>query len=303
MNNFFENVIGHKYELELLKSFCKNYLPSSIIFSGEKGVGKLLIAQKFAEYFINSKLKNCNKKLYNNIFIVNSNDLEKLNIEGIRNLIKEMSLTSINDLEKFFIINDFDSLNINCKNALLKNLEEPHDNIKIIIISHRYESLLKTVKSRCININFGVLDEEDFNMFLNHKEPDISNDERKILVSLCEGRPGIYKVIKDLNWIEISKIIDQIINIDDIDYEKINEVYNFYEKETFFIDFLIKKQLYNSSINKLLENYNNKKVFKSIINFIHFASKAINLNININLKNYYMSIFIYYFRFVKQSDE
>ena len=56
MNNFFENVIGHKYELELLKSFCKNYLPSSIIFSGEKGVGKLLIAQKFAEYFINSKL-------------------------------------------------------------------------------------------------------------------------------------------------------------------------------------------------------------------------------------------------------
>ena len=154
MINFFENIFGHQNEIQLLQDLKKSITPKSLIFSGVKGIGKCLLARKYSEFYLSSVSKRLYGNFLNNIFLLNSSEFEKLNMEGVRDTIKEMSLSSINDLQKFFIIDEFDSLNINSKNALLKKLEEPSDNINIILISHKYESLLRTVKSRCLNINF-----------------------------------------------------------------------------------------------------------------------------------------------------
>ena len=40
---------------------------------------------------------------------------------------KEMILTNLNEGEKIIIFDNFDSLNINSMNALLKNIEEPRE--------------------------------------------------------------------------------------------------------------------------------------------------------------------------------
>ena len=299
MINFFENIFGHQNEIRLLQDLEKSRIPKSMIFSGVKGIGKCLLARKYSEFYLSSENNKLDGNYLNNIFLLNSSEFEKLNMEEVRNIIKEMSLSSMNDLQKFFIIDEFDSLNINTKNALLKNLEEPSDNINIILISHKYESLLQTVKSRCLNINFNRLDFNEFQKFLDDNEPGIDSLRKIQLVKFCQGRPGLYKMINKLNWLEMKDTIDEVILKKDIDYEKIDELFLLYQKDTVTFDFLIKKQLYDQSIIELLKNKDNINVSKQIINFLNFASKSVSSSININQKNYFISIFINYFRFVK----
>ena len=299
MINFFENIFGHQNEIRLLQDLEKSRIPKSMIFSGVKGIGKCLLARKYSEFYLSSENNKLDGNYLNNIFLLNSSEFEKLNMEEVRNIIKEMSLSSMNDLQKFFIIDEFDSLNINTKNALLKNLEEPSDNINIILISHKYESLLQTVKSRCLNINFNRLDFNEFQKFLDDNEPGIDSLRKIQLVKFCQGRPGLYKMINKLNWLEMKDTIDEVILKKDIDYEKIDELFLLYQKDTVTFDFLIKKQLYDQSIIELLKNKDNINISKQIINFLNFASKSVSSNININQKNYFISIFINYFRFVK----
>lgn len=299
MINFFENIFGHQNEIRLLQDLEKSRTPKSMIFSGVKGIGKCLLARKYSEFYLSSENNKLDGNYLNNIFLLNSSEFEKLNMEEVRNIIKEMSLSSMNDLQKFFIIDEFDSLNINTKNALLKNLEEPSDNINIILISHKYESLLQTVKSRCLNINFNRLDFNEFQKFLDDNEPGIDSLRKIQLVKFCQGRPGLYKMINKLNWLEMKDTIDEVILKKDIDYEKIDELFLLYQKDTVTFDFLIKKQLYDQSIIELLKNKDNINVSKQIINFLNFASKSVSSSININQKNYFISIFINYFRFVK----
>ena len=299
MINFFENIFGHQNEIKLLQDLKKGRTPKSMIFSGIKGIGKCLLARKYSEFYLSSERKGLNGNFLNNIFLLNSSEFENLDMKGVRNIIKEMSLSSINDLQKFFIIDEFDSLNINCKNALLKNLEEPSDNINIILISHKYESLLQTVKSRCLNINFNRLDSNEFQKYLDDNEPGIDSFRKMQLVNLCQGRPGLYKMVNKLNWLEIKDNISEVIKKKEIDYEKIDGLFLLYQKDTAIFDLLIKKQLYDLSIIELLKNKDNINVSKKIINFLNFASKSIDANININQKNYFISIFINYFRFVK----
>lgn len=299
MINFFENIFGHQNEIQLLQDLKKSITPKSLIFSGVKGIGKCLLARKYSEFYLSSVSKRLYGNFLNNIFLLNSSEFEKLNMEGVRDTIKEMSLSSINDLQKFFIIDEFDSLNINSKNALLKKLEEPSDNINIILISHKYESLLRTVKSRCLNINFNRLDSNEFQKFLDANEPSADSLRKTQLVNLCQGRPGLYKIINKLNWLEIKDQISEVVKKEKIDYEMIDELFLSYKKDTINFEFLIKKQLYDLSKIELLKNKDNIKVSKQIINFLNFASKSINTNLNINQKNYFISIFINYFRFVK----
>ncbi len=295
-----KKIFGHVKEIQLLQKLDITKLPSSLILSGEKGIGKFLLAEEFSKYWLTNKTDQLKDNFLNNIFTLNSTEIDRLNIQGVRNLIREMSLSSINDLEKFFIIDDFDSLNINSKNALLKNLEEPPENSKIILISHKYETLLKTIKSRCININLTSLSNDDFEKFLINKEPDINKEEKEKLIYLCNGRPGLYDVIRKTNWLVVSKKINKIISYEEINYEKIFEIFDVYKKETIYLDFLIKKQLYDLSMQKLLKNKSQLELYKNIVKFINFISQEVETNININLKNYFLSIFISYFKLVKK---
>ena len=56
-------------------------------------------------------------------------------INSIRKLIDEVALTNFSDsLNKYVIIDDVNSLNLNSKNALLKIIEEPPEKTIIILI-------------------------------------------------------------------------------------------------------------------------------------------------------------------------
>jgi DNA polymerase-3 subunit delta' len=73
-------------------------------------------------------------------------------IEPIRALPDFIGISSHRGGLKVIVIHPAESLNVNAANALLKSLEEPPAHTIFLLVSHRPNSLLPTIKSRCQHI-------------------------------------------------------------------------------------------------------------------------------------------------------
>ena len=174
------NLYGYnKYLFNLIELYNKNKLPNKIIFSGNSGIGKCTLAYHLVNYIftINEKNKyNIDKNLisidnhsYNliiknthpNFFLI-SNEGDKMNIQvsKVREMIEFTNKSSFNGECKVILIDNIEYLNTNSVNSLLKIIEEPNSNIYFFLIHNSKQSILDTLKSRCIK----------YNLFLNYDD-------------------------------------------------------------------------------------------------------------------------------------
>tara|TARA_B100002019_G_scaffold272024_1_gene266895 strand:- start:8 stop:937 length:930 start_codon:yes stop_codon:yes gene_type:complete len=165
------------YLLDFIKLYQKKKLPTKILLSGDKGLGKSTLAFHLVNYILSineehpyiiaeSKI-NPENKFYKltingsnpNLTLVDTLiDKKSIDINQIRELIINLNKSSFNEKERFVIIDNIETLNISSINALLKILEEPPVNTYFILINND-RFILPTIKSRCIN----------FKIFLDHK--------------------------------------------------------------------------------------------------------------------------------------
>ena len=119
-----ESLIGHELQLNhFISLYKKNKLPSKILLSGKRGIGKSLLVKFFLfEVFNdeNSKLLLQNETHTNILKIKKNNDKQNIEIDQIREIIKFTNQSSFNNKSRFIIIEDIEYLNINSSNALLK---------------------------------------------------------------------------------------------------------------------------------------------------------------------------------------
>ncbi len=191
----------------LKKNLINKTLSNSLIFYGNKGIGKTTLAYSlinfiFDKIYINNSLSNHSNLIYNNSH-PNVRLLQKEYDEKSKKYKNNIIINQIRELEsfiyqfsfdgspKFIIIDSSDDLNINSANALLKILEEPKKNVYIILISHHLSKLLPTIRSRCIKFKFSNPTAEQFNeIILNHDE-SIDQNILKFIYDLSEGSPGL----------------------------------------------------------------------------------------------------------------
>jgi hypothetical protein len=88
---------------------------------------------------------------------------------------------SINRSKKFVIITPCELMNKEAQNSLLKILEEPPSDLFFILISENPSFVLDTIRSRCLNITFPPLTEEDIKSFISSIYPDISPERTEEL--------------------------------------------------------------------------------------------------------------------------
>jgi DNA polymerase-3 subunit delta' len=74
--------------------------------------------------------------------------------EQIRDVIHDVSLAPIDGAHKVYIVSDADLFNDSSANAFLKTLEEPPDDVVIILMAHSYDAVLPTIASRCQVVRF-----------------------------------------------------------------------------------------------------------------------------------------------------
>ena len=271
---FSKELSTFKKEINFISNLYVNRkLPQTILFTGEKGIGKLNVAYHLInfilskdednEYCITTNKINSNNKTYNlllknihpNLFLISLKDKKKnIDIEQIKNMKNFLNITSFSNKPKIILIDGSEYLNLSSSNSLLKSLEENLNNVFFILVHDIKKKLLTTIKSRCIQFKF-FLNNEDrekrINEILNNQFNDLSSDFKNKYIS-----PLFFKSLLEycnknnlqINDINLDNLLSDILKKKD--YKK-----NEFVLKNFFL--LVQLFLYK----KIRNEQNNNKYF------------------------------------------
>ena len=271
---FSKELSTFKKEINFISNlYINRKLPQTILFTGEKGIGKLNVAYHLinfilskdedSEYCITTNKINSNNKTYNlllknihpNLFLISLKDKKKnIDIEQIKNMKNFLNITSFSNKPKIVLIDGSEYLNLSSSNSLLKSLEENLNNVFFILVHDIKKKLLTTIKSRCIQFKF-FLNNEDrekrINEILNNQFNDLSSDFKNKYIS-----PLFFKSLLEycnknnlqINDINLDNLLSDILKKKD--YKK-----NEFVLKNFFL--LVQLFLYK----KIRNEQNNNKYF------------------------------------------
>lgn len=92
-------------------------------------------------------------------------------ISDLRRILADISVYPSEGGRKVYIIDDAENLGALQQNALLKSLEEPPDFVVFILICRSAESLMQTVRSRCVILSLRPLGRDDVRRELGARFP------------------------------------------------------------------------------------------------------------------------------------
>lgn len=162
----FNSIIGQKSVVESLKRFIdNNRIGHAYIFSGPEGIGKSTVAKIFASILmcddaaVDKSCGNCRScRLFENRTNPDFGVLEtrglSIGVDEIRNLQQDICIRPLYSKRKVYLIREAEKMTVQAQNCLLKTLEEPPEYAVIILATSNYESLLETIRSRSVRINF-----------------------------------------------------------------------------------------------------------------------------------------------------
>ena len=160
-------IIGHETQQHHLSQLIKNQqLPQTILFSGTDGIGKQLVAKELAKTLIcgqSEELGGCQNCEICSKFTANASpdfhywnptNKETSKPEFLRQLLKDLSLSSFSGGNRVLIIDNANTLSNTAANILLKSLEEPLENLYYILVTANAARLPITILSRCQKLVF-----------------------------------------------------------------------------------------------------------------------------------------------------
>ncbi len=182
MNISWDNITGHKSNIERLKTLCReDMVPHSMLFCGIDGIGKKMAAQAMAATLLCHHPVNgsacggcpsCKALIagtHPDFFTVEP-EVKKGNGTIVIDLIREMqgkiARVPIMSKARAVIIDDAQTMNDAAANSLLKTIEEPGGQIYFILVTNSIMALLDTIISRCMREEFAGLSPEDISSVL-----------------------------------------------------------------------------------------------------------------------------------------
>lgn len=109
-----------------------------------------------------------------------------IRIGQIREVKRMLSLSAAQEGRRVVIIVNAEEMNVEASNAFLKTLEEPHDDVTIILTTSRPERLLQTIVSRCQELIVPPLsDETVINTLVSRRL--CSEEEASLVAPFAEG--------------------------------------------------------------------------------------------------------------------
>ena len=150
----------------------------SLLFTGPEGVGKRLVAMELAQRELCFRRTACGQcegcRMFKGEPPVELPNFLRIAPEGKAGLIKIGSIREDDLVEggviqwahrappprchRWIMVEDAHRLNGASANMLLKILEEPPAGTHFLLVTHRPEAMLQTIRSRCERIPFGPLD-------------------------------------------------------------------------------------------------------------------------------------------------
>ncbi|WP_415324118.1 AAA family ATPase [Candidatus Pelagibacter sp. Uisw_127] len=271
---------------EIIELYNEKKMPTKILLSGKKGLGKSTLAYHIVNYILsdtenfkydpnklcinneNRSFKLLKNNSHPNFYLIDLlNDKKNIDVAQIREMIIYNNKSTFNNMARFILIDNIESLNKNSVNALLKIIEEPNENVFFILINNNEKNILPTLKSRCLTfkINFTFNQSVDVaNKILNKNIFDLINYD---LINYY-NTPG--EIINLINFSK-EKGID-LSNYTLVSFLKLLIDNGYYKKNKF-----VKNLLVNFIELFFLKEYKLSNSRNSLINFYHiFISKIHN---------------------------
>lgn len=110
-------------------------------------IPRLLVATELSEFeTVIQKYLDEHNNMHNSVFKIFPEEGKRITIEQIRQLKKELLISST---KRLIIIYDFQTAKTEAQNALLKTLEDQTDNNQFILCTNHLGGVLPTIVSRC----------------------------------------------------------------------------------------------------------------------------------------------------------
>jgi DNA polymerase-3 subunit delta' len=233
MNLFSGSIIQERVKLFFTQCISNDRLAHAYLFYGNEGCGKTAFAFELAKVLncTSEDDKPCNEcpsciKINNRqhpdiqfVFPVSKQtkpetisdflkvhsknpylifDIEghkNIPIEKIRELKNEAKYAPFEATKRFFIIDGAEYFSRESANSFLKLLEEPPDNILIILITNNIHAILDTIRSRCQPVLFPTFSEEQLIEIIRMYNPEAPN----VMNSIKMAQGNLKKVFELLN--------------------------------------------------------------------------------------------------------
>ena len=198
----FDDIIGHEQIIEHLQNAIElDKVSHAYIINGEKGTGKMLIADAFAmtlqcekqERIPCLKCHSCKQALSGNqpdIIHVTHEKPGSISVEEIRTqLNSDIMVKPYSSPRKVYIIDEADKLTVQAQNALLKTIEEPPAYAVIVMLTSNADALLPTILSRCVQLNIKPVADKVLKRYLMERlrVPDYKAD---LSIAFARGNVG-----------------------------------------------------------------------------------------------------------------
>jgi DNA polymerase-3 subunit delta' len=235
----FDQFLGNQRIVSALRGMLsRERMPSALLFTGPRGIGKFTLARMFAQAANCERLKDdfcgecdpCQKiarladtatlieqgltergesadaaMVERTPLILQTNpdvwaivpDPVRPRTPVARPMIRVGQLRAVQRAASFrpqgrrrvFILDGADTMRWNDADVFLKILEEPPDTSTLILTAPRPDSVLPTIRSRCLQFHFAPVESKQVEEFLATRS-EWKPAERKLAAQLSEGNPG-----------------------------------------------------------------------------------------------------------------
>jgi DNA polymerase-3 subunit delta' len=114
---------------------------------------------------------------------------QRISINHIHDLQRDAALKPFEGKARVFILDNAEMLSAEAANALLKTLEEPSEDIYIVLVASTVEALPDTIVSRCQKINLRPVVPQQISEKLVERF-DVDPEKADRLAKLSAGKPG-----------------------------------------------------------------------------------------------------------------
>lgn len=233
--NGFKDVVGHRDIIQYMKDAIEqDKVSHAYILNGQRGSGKKLLAKLFAmalqcESGKSEPCGECRSCIQTNngnqpdIITVRHEKPASISVDDVRQQINgDIMIKPYSSPYKIYIVPEADLMTVQAQNAILKTIEEPPEYAIIFLLTENADSLLPTIRSRCVMLKLRNIKDKLVKKYLM-EQMQIPDYQADLCAAFAQGNIGrALMLAKSEHFNEIKEEAIQLLKyIDEMELHEI----------------------------------------------------------------------------------